>query len=154
MSDDRLVKLPTQTQTYPARFSSLDPVREFVGQQAVTCGLDEEAVYQVQLAVDEAFSNIVEHSFGGECDEDVECTCQTGPDGLYITLIDCGRPFSPENIPGPDLVSSLSERTVGGLGMYFMRRLMDEVQYEFLYGPDGIPECNVLKMYKRKEPSG
>ena len=61
---------------FPARFSMLDEVRDFVKLAAEACGLDAKAVYSVQLAVDEAFTNVVEHAYGGECEEDIECTCQ------------------------------------------------------------------------------
>lgn len=151
MSNRRLpVDSSAQTRTYPARFTSLEAVREFVGEQAELCGLDPEAVYQVQLAVDEAFSNIVEHAFGGECDEEVECTCQIAAEGLTVILVDCGRPFAPEAVPDPDRLSSLQKRQIGGLGVFFIRHLMDEVQYGFVHGPDGEPECNILRMFKRK----
>lgn len=137
--------------TLEARFENLDRVRDFVGEQAEEFGLDDSAVYAVQLAVDEAFSNIVEHAFGGECEEEVECTCQFSPDGLIITLLDCGEPFNPLEVAPPDLASNLEDRQVGGLGLYFMRRLMDEISFTFIPGPQGQPGCNFLKMVKRKE---
>ncbi|MBN1147288.1 MAG: ATP-binding protein [Anaerolineales bacterium] len=134
-----------------ARFENLDCVREFVGQAAQECGLDATAIYQVQLAVDEAFTNIVEHAYGGECDENIQCTCQASDEGLSVTLRDCGRAFDPSNVPDPDLEAALQERQVGGLGVYFIRQLMDEVEFKFDASPDTGRACNTLRMFKRKE---
>jgi anti-sigma regulatory factor (Ser/Thr protein kinase) len=139
-----------RTQVFQANFDSLDEVRNFVGQAAEACGLSEDAVFQVQLAVDEAFSNIVEHSYGGECLEDVACTCEVDQESLVVLLQDFGRPFDPGSIPEPDLKSSLEDRDVGGLGLYFMRKMMDEVYFSYSPGSNGGIPCNTVMMVKHK----
>jgi anti-sigma regulatory factor (Ser/Thr protein kinase) len=136
---------------FSAQFKVLDDLREFVGQEAQVCGLDEKSIYAVQLAVDEAFTNIIEHAFGGECQASIECICQCTPVGLEITLIDCGKPFNPSVVPDPDLVSDLEDRQIGGLGLYFMHKMMDEVWFTFAAETDEHPGCNILKMVKRKK---
>jgi serine/threonine-protein kinase RsbW len=141
----------TSTVYFSAQFEVLDGLREFVGEQAQACGLDEKSVYAVQLAVDEAFTNIIEHAFGGECQESIECICQCTPVGLEVTLIDCGKPFNPSVVPDPDLVSDLEDRQIGGLGLYFMHKMMDEVWFTFATETDEHPGCNILKMVKRKK---
>ena len=141
----------TSTVYFTAQFNVLDDLREFVGQEAQTCGLDEKSVYAVQLAVDEAFTNIIEHAFGGECQENIECICHCTRSGLEITLIDCGKPFNPSVVPDPDLVSDLEDRQIGGLGLYFMHKMMDEVWFTFAAETDEHPGCNILKMVKRKK---
>lgn len=136
---------------YSARFENLDRVRDFVGDQAEQCGLEPAAVYAVQLAVDEAFSNIIEHAYGGESDEKIECTTQISSNELIITLRDCGHAFNPGEVPTPDLEAELEEREVGGLGLYFIRQLMDDVQFTFDHDPQKNRACNVLRMVKRRE---
>jgi serine/threonine-protein kinase RsbW len=143
-------KCPQQTIIIPAQFESLDNVCAFVTQQAESCGLEESAVHAVELSVDEAVSNIIEHSYGGECLEDIEVTCQLTPQGLVVTLKDCGQPFDPSKVPDPNLTIELQKRQVGGLGFYFMHRLMDEVAFTFIPGVNGNPGCNILKMVKHK----
>lgn len=137
-----------QMMLFSAQYSSLDPLRDFVGSQAEAAGLENSDIYKVQLAVDEAFSNIVDHAFGGECLKDVECTCKISEDGLTVLLLDCGKPFDPNTIPDPDLSASLEERDIGGLGLYFMHQYMDEVEFTFIKRMDGEPECNLLRMVK------
>ena len=146
--------LDSETQeimVYPAQFENLDHVREFVGAAAQKCGLNASAVYAVQLAVDEGFSNIIEHAYGGECLEKIECKCQLADSGLTVTLRDCGTPFDPSAVPDPDLVAELEDRDIGGLGLYFIRQLMDEVEFSFMRDPETGKRCNVLRMYRRKE---
>jgi serine/threonine-protein kinase RsbW len=139
------------TITLPARFTSLDAVRKFVVQAAKDCGMDQNAIDAVELAIDEAFSNIIEHAYGGESSEVIECSCRNTEDRLIIILKDCGKPFKPEMIPEPDIGASLENRKVGGLGMFFMDQLMDDVSYTFTTGPGGRTNCNELTLVKRKE---
>jgi len=134
-----------------AQFENLEWVREFVGRAAADSGLKPSAVYAVQLAVDEAFSNIIEHAYGGECLENVQCCCEITDEALVVRLRDCGQSFRPGKVPAPDLTSDLQDRKIGGLGLYFMRQLMDEVDFIFATDPETGRPCNILKMVKRKE---
>ncbi|NLG74363.1 MAG: ATP-binding protein [Chloroflexi bacterium] len=137
--------------TFVAQYESLSHVRDFVGQAAEDAGLDAAAVYAVQMAVDEAFTNIIEHAYGGECLEEIDCTCEIVKDGLEVLLRDCGRPFDPDAVPDPRLDTPLEEREVGGLGLFFIRKLMDEVQFTFSVDESGQQGCNELRMFKRRE---
>jgi serine/threonine-protein kinase RsbW len=134
-----------------AQFGNLDRVREFVAESAEECGLEPAAVYAVQLAVDEAFTNIIEHAYGGESLERIECSCQTDRDSLEVTLMDCGKPFDPSLVPEPNLTAELEEREVGGIGLFFIYQLMDEVQFSFTKNLELGKNCNLLRMIKRKE---
>jgi serine/threonine-protein kinase RsbW len=140
-----------QIVVYTARFENLDHIRDFVAGLAEKCGLEPSAVYAVQLAVDEAFSNIIEHAYGGESDDMIECTGKVNRGELSITLRDCGKSFNPEAVPDPDLMADLEDREIGGLGLYFIRQLMDEISFEFMRDPKTGKTCNVLRMVKRKE---
>jgi serine/threonine-protein kinase RsbW len=138
-----------ETKIFVAKYDSLVAVREFVGQAAVSCGFDTKTIYAVELATDEAFTNIVEHAYGGESHERVECTCKIGDTGLIIILHDCGQAFDPTMVAEPDLTAPLEERETGGLGIYLMRKLMDEVH--FAPASETKDGCNTLTMIKRKE---
>lgn len=135
-----------RTLTLPGRFESLSAFGEFVAQAAEAAGLDERAVYGVQLAVDEACTNIIEHAYGGEDRGEIECTCRINDRGLTILLRDQGTSLDPTNVPEPDVHASLEERDSRGLGVYFIRQLMDEVHFEC------TPESgNVLTLVKHRE---
>jgi serine/threonine-protein kinase RsbW len=61
---------------------------------------------------------------------EIDCVCQTLTDGLKIIIYDTGCFFNPEGIPTPDVHQPLTKRTEGGLGLFFMRSLMDEVIFD------------------------
>jgi serine/threonine-protein kinase RsbW len=115
---------------FPANFQYLDAIRDLVAEAAREGGFSDKEVYSIQLAADEAASNIIEHAYVGVTDGELEIACGMENGLLTIVLRDYGRPFDPGSVRPPDLKASLSERQVGGLGIYLMRKLMDEVRYE------------------------
>lgn len=151
MSDLKMKAISEREKSFPAVFESLDHIRDFVGAAAEDGGFSPEAIYAVQLAVDEAFSNIVEHAYGGECDLEIRCVCQISEDRLAIRLEDCGLPFNPADVPEPNLDACLEEREVGGLGLFFIRKLMDEINFEFIPASGKDIGLNILTLIKRKE---
>jgi serine/threonine-protein kinase RsbW len=144
--DDSSSSSLTQTRTFPGQFDSLAEIGEFVTRAAGAAGMDRDAVYAVEMAVDEACSNIIQHAYGGEGRGEIECTCQVNRDKLIVTLRDYGYPFNPSSVPEPDISAALEDRQEGGLGLYLIRKLMDEVRFEFT-----SDSGNVLTMVKRKE---
>ncbi len=134
---------------FQAQFDVLDDIREFVAIAARQVGLDEKEVYNVQLAVDEAASNIIEHAYEGFLDGTIEISTEIEPGSLTIVMRDHGRPFVPETVLEPDTEASLEDRAIGGLGLFFIHKLMDEVHFDFSAGGG-----NLLTLIKRcAEPS-
>jgi serine/threonine-protein kinase RsbW len=138
-----------RTLTVPARFDQLARISDFVTQAARDAGFGEDDVFHIQMAVDEACANIVEHAYGPESAGDIGLTCSDETGGeLRIEIRDHGRPFNPDGVPVPKIgqgKTDLDELQIGGLGLYFMRKLMDEVTFEF------SPEIgNRLTMIKRR----
>ncbi|HUI88098.1 MAG TPA: ATP-binding protein [Anaerolineales bacterium] len=133
-----------QTLSFSTTFDILDEIRTFVGEQAREAGFDARDIYSIQLATDEAASNVIEHAYGGRSDGrfEVSCAFQTGR--LIITLLDHGKAFDPSQVEDPDLKAPLLDRKIGGLGIYLMRKLMDEVRYE------STQAGNLLTLVKRK----
>lgn len=136
---------PMRTVQFSAKFEFLDEIREYVGEIARESGFGDKDVYNIQLATDEAASNIIEHAYEGVIDGVVEISCGMKGKELQIVLVDHGEPFDPSEVPLPDLKADLAERKIGGLGIFLMRKLMDEVHYHS--NPD---KSNVLTMIKRK----
>ena len=131
--------------TFPARFEFLDEIRNFVAEVAHEGGFTEKAIYSLQLAADEAASNIIEHAYQGVANASLQITCDMQDDELIITMRDSGKPFDPSNVKQPNLKADLSKRQIGGLGVYLMRKLMDEVRYE-----SNAKTGNLLTMTKRR----
>lgn len=122
--------------TMRGRYSNVPEICEFVVAGARTAGLDEGALFHIELACDEACTNIIEHAYGGEDLGDIEVHWWVNNDHFGITLYDNGRSFDPNDVPTP-AISEFSatdgpdDLQVGGLGIHFMRTLMDEVRYTF-----------------------
>jgi serine/threonine-protein kinase RsbW len=132
-----------------AYYENLDILREYIGKIAIDCDMSPKDVYAVQMAVDEACTNIIEHSYGGECDKSIDLYCQETPQALIIKLHDHGTPFNPLEVPQPDFDVPLEERDNGGLGLYLMRQLMDEISFTFIPGSEICD--NTLTMVKRRK---
>lgn len=134
-----------QSVQFTAKFEYLDEIREFVGDIARAGGFSDKDIYNIQLAADEAASNVIEHAYEGVSNGLLELSCGVNGNTITIILVDHGESFDPSEIPMPDLKADLSERKIGGLGIFLMRKLMDEVYYETR--PNN---SNVLTMTKRK----
>ncbi len=130
--------------TFPAQFEYLDEIRSHVAQEARAAGFGDKAVYAVQLAADEAASNIIEHAYAGITDASFDLSCEVGNDRLIMTFSDHGKSFDITKVSNPDVKADLSDRKIGGLGIYLMRKLMDEVHYKT------TGSKNVLTLVKRK----
>jgi serine/threonine-protein kinase RsbW len=134
--------------TFPGSYSSLEPLSQFVIAQAVKAGLDDAETYGVQLAVDEAATNIIEHGYGGEDVGEITCQCDILAEGLCVILKDHARPFNPGAISEPTLNAPLEEVRPRGLGLFFMQKMMDEVHFDFAATGE-----NTLTMFKRRKNS-
>lgn len=134
------------TVVFPGRYQSLSEIRDFVVNLAKKAEFNDRDIYALELAVDEACSNIIEHAYGGENRGDIELTCDLMDGGMMITIRDRGRPFNPELVPDPDLAKSLDQLEPGGAGLFLMRKMMDEVRFDFTKD-----HGNVLTMIKYKQ---
>jgi serine/threonine-protein kinase RsbW len=133
------------TAQFQGYYQNLSLIGDFVGQAAQEAGLDDTAIYAVQLAVDEACTNIIEHAYGGEGLGSIQITTIITDDGLKVVLKDTGKPFNPDLIPMPVTNLPLEEIQPRGIGLYLMRKMMDDVKFEF-----SNHSGNTLTMVKRK----
>ena len=133
------------SQVFPGKFSSLEEISKFVKNEAENAALDEKAIYEVQLAVDEACSNIIEHAYNGEGQGDIICTCVTSPAYFKVILQDEGRHFDPQMVKKLDVGIPLEKLGNRGAGVFLMKKLMDEVEFEFLEG-----NGTILTLVKKK----
>ncbi|MBP7228429.1 MAG: ATP-binding protein [Longilinea sp.] len=129
--------------SFPNRIQALTQVLDFITERGRELGLDERQLFEVRLAVDEAVTNVVSYAYPKGQEGMVRIRCHV-EEGLFaVELLDYGRPFNPLLQAEPDVTCPLDKRTVGGLGIYFIRRVMDEVTYRY----DAL-DGNVLRMVK------
>jgi serine/threonine-protein kinase RsbW len=133
------------TSKFSADFANLDAIREFVGEAAEQAGFSGKEVYAVQLAADEACSNVIEHAYAGQPDGEIEVDCNVMGGQITIVIHDHGKEFDISTVRKPNLSRDLSEREVGGLGVFLIYKLMDEVCFK-----SSKETGNTLTMIKRK----
>jgi serine/threonine-protein kinase RsbW len=119
-------------------------IRDFVNGIGTRAGLPEGEVAKLELAVDEACANVIEHAYGPEVTKEVSVRATLDEDTVQIDVIDTGVGFNPSEITQKNLDQLVAERKTGGLGMRLMKTLMDEVHYEVIPG-----QKNELRMIKR-----
>lgn len=126
-----------------ADLAQLATIRGFLARVGHDLGLDDGDIYDLQLAVDEACSNVVKHGYAGQGGE-MEITIERDEDKVRVMVRDWGKSFDPQAVPTPDVTASLNQRRLGGLGLFIIDQVMDDVQFEF--DPE---EGNLLTMVKR-----
>jgi serine/threonine-protein kinase RsbW len=100
-------------------------------------------IFDVQLAVDEALTNIITHAYEGQSGGTITIRCKLiAPKEFTVQLRDTGTPFNPDSVQNPDVEAPLEDRKVGGLGIYFIKRYIQTVKYR----PNG--KDNELTMTK------
>ena len=127
------------------KLENLSLIGDFIGDSMREFGLDNRKIFNVQMAVDEACTNIIEYGYANEVGT-IDIACWRKGEEIVVVIKDEGKPFDPTTVQPPDLNTSLEERKAGGLGIYFMKKLMDEGRYEFKEGK------NVLTMVVRQPP--
>lgn len=130
------------------RLDEIARVRDFVTAIAQEVGLSDQAVHHCALAIDETCTNIIEHGYQLDgANKAIEIICLINADRLIIHIRDEGPAFNPLIRPDPDSSADLEERSDGGWGIFFTKKVMDEVHYF----RDG--NYNQLTLSKRFAPS-
>ena len=110
--------------------------------EAVSCSM--KAQMQIDVAMDELFANIARYAYargGGEAT--VQFSFEKETRTVSITLIDSGIPFNPLSVAEPDTTSSAEDRPIGGLGIFLVRKTMDDMAYAYQDGK------NILTIRKK-----
>jgi len=113
----------------PAKLESLEPFRTFVLQEVESFGMAQDRVLQIELVLEELLVNIVSYAYpqgGGE----VEVGCSIEEGEFHICIRDWGVPFDPLTKEEPNLAESISDRRVGGLGIFLVREMTSQVSYQ------------------------
>jgi serine/threonine-protein kinase RsbW len=129
--------------TVPGRYDQIRTIIDFVLEGAEAAGLNDHALFHLELCCDEASTNIIEHAYGAEDLGPITVQFAATTEAFNVTFLDHGRPFSPQDVPEPgpfsddnhraqpDLNEFLDSLKIGGLGIHLMRKLMDDVRYSF-----------------------
>lgn len=136
----REIRIPTDTRR-------LLEVRTFVEGCLRELPASPREPIPIVLAVDEAVTNVIEHGYGGDGSGEVRIQLRGDAEKLEVLVEDRGKAFDPTRVPVPDIAIHVRQGRRKGLGIFLMRRIMDEVQYRFEPG-----EPNRLRMVKFFRP--
>lgn len=131
--------------TLSARQTNIPAIIEFVNRELERMGCALKTKAQIDIAIDELCSNIAKYGFdddGGEVTVAMET--QREPRIVSITFTDGGRPFNPLERSDPDTTLSARDRKIGGLGIYMVKKSMDDVRYEYREGKNILTIRKVL----------
>jgi len=117
-----------------AQLSALTELRDFVESAAIHSGLKHDDVFAFKLAVDEICTNIIQYGYEGREAGSISLFFDVEKDQARLIIQDDGIFFSPEQAQDPDIEADWNERQVGGLGIFFVQELMDNVIYNQVNG--------------------
>ena len=135
---------PDRRLSIPSRTSDLARVRRHVARWAREADLPEPAADALQLAVDEACANVIEHGYAGRLDGRVEVEAHLLPDRVVVVVRHRGVPYDPAAMPVTGLSETLAQRRPHGYGLHLMRRLVDAVDFT---SRRGVSEVRLTKLH-------
>ena len=129
--------------TVEAKTTNIEAVTDFVNEQLEALDCPMKAQMQIDIAIDELFGNIAHYAYNPEIGQaTVRVEVVEDPLSVVITFIDNGVPYDPLAKADPDTTLSAEERDIGGLGVYMVKKSMDDITYEYKDGQ------NILKIKK------
>ncbi|MBK8315892.1 MAG: ATP-binding protein [Acidobacteria bacterium] len=132
------------TLTVPSSTENLALIRDFVTSVGKQARMSDVDISNLELAVDEACANVIEHAYGHDRTKEVTIRAIFDESEMRISVIDSGKGFDPSQVQSETLDQLINERKSGGLGMRLIKTLMDDVRYEIVPG-----QKNELHMTKK-----
>ena len=130
--------------TIAATVENIETVTAFVDEQLEALDCPMKAQMQIDIAIDELFGNIAHYAYNPDVGEaTVRVEVIEDPLSVVITFIDGGVPYDPLAAADPDTTLSAEERTIGGLGIFMVKKSMDDISYEYRNGQ------NILTIRKK-----
>ena len=116
--------------TRAAELESLRVFREFISDCCARFKVPAGTVFDLKLAVDEACTNIIEHGYKGMDPGSIILAFRIEADRILVQITDFGHVFEPAEAPKPNVEAALEDRPLGGLGLFLIYQLMDDIDYQ------------------------
>ena len=131
--------------TVPAKIESLHVVMDFLSSQLDSVDHDMKARLQLELSIEEAYVNIVNYAYESD-DGDVVICCNIDESPLKVTMqfIDYGVPYNPLENEDPDISLDAEEKEIGGLGIFLIKKNVDDISYEYHDGKNILTIQKIL----------
>lgn len=129
--------------TLEATVENIQVVTDFVNEELEALHCPMKAQMQIDVAIDELFSNIAFYAYQPESgNATIQVEVEKEPLAIILTFIDHGIPYNPLDKKEPDISLPAEDRPVGGLGIFLIKKMMDEVTYKYQDGQ------NIIQMKK------
>lgn len=142
-----------ETLRLPATMENLESFRLFVQRLLQPLNLAQELVFKVELVLEEAVTNVIHYAYpeaSGEAEVGIAVEVDKG---FCLRVKDWGVPFNPLERPAPNMCEEVSERQVGGLGIYLIRHLVDHLDYQRQEGANTLTFCFRLQDAQHPQPA-
>lgn len=128
---------------FEAKLENIDDVLNFVRSELLRINCPKKPIMQIEIAIDEIFSNIARYAYCPDIGKATVCIeVKEDPAAIVLYFIDNGVFYDPLEKKDPDITLSADEREIGGLGIFMVKNMMDEISYEYKDGQ------NILKIKK------
>lgn len=127
------------------KLEELEKISLFLEQMGDELEIPLAVTMTLNLVIEEAFTNVVKYAYDDSLAHQIEITLEKTGGHLIIKIIDDGKEFDPTLQDDPDVTLTAEDRSIGGLGIFFMRKMMDGVNYQ------RINNLNVLELTKSLE---
>lgn len=124
-------KLKNNTNEYifSGDYKNLEKIRKIIINNAMKAGFNEEVSEKIALAVDEACTNLIRYSFNYDSKQNIKISFENDDKFFIVNIIDFGKPFNLLNVQKPNIKEYLLSYKKGGLGIFLIRSLIDEIEY-------------------------
>ena len=123
--------------------SEVSKLNEFVEEIGNEFSLTPDVVFNLNLVLEEAVVNVINYAYPKEEHQSIYLSASLRKGSIVLILTDTGKEFDPTMAPDVDITLSADEREIGGLGIFLIRQIMNEVKYERIDGK------NVLTLEKK-----
>jgi serine/threonine-protein kinase RsbW len=122
---------PEYKLTVASKLENLAKIGNFVTQTGAQLGLPPDFMFEVQVAAEEACTNVIQHAYKLRADRPISVGCRFRNRELVVRVRDFGRPFDPETVASPKVTAKLGQRRLNGLGIFLIKKLMNRAKYRF-----------------------
>jgi serine/threonine-protein kinase RsbW len=123
--------------------SEISRLNEFIDEIGDEFSLTPDVIFNLNLVLEEAVVNIINYAYPKEDHENIYLSAKMQDGSVIFVLTDTGKEFDPTMVPEADVTLSADDRQIGGLGIFLIRQIMNEVKYERIEGK------NVLTLEKK-----
>ena len=132
------MKTPDYCFELKSQLSELDTLCRHLEDYGNKLQLPQKCMYEINLGLDELFTNIVSYGFEDEADHQIKFTLARNEETLVVKVEDDGTPFNPLEAADPELTRDLDSIDIGGLGIHLIKKMMDEIRYQRVQGKNRL----------------